>query len=124
MLVEGGPAHRRINRVLAILVGVVIGGGFGLAFVGYSALHAAHDAHEAINEVKASRVVAAETSCVEANERHVTASVGLAALAARTSPKNPTLAQAKARKVVLDAFVNALAPSYDCKARVKQLTRP
>lgn len=35
LLVEGGPVHRRVNFILAALIGVVIGGGAGLT-VAYS----------------------------------------------------------------------------------------
>lgn len=74
--------------------------------------------------IKASRIRAVQVSCREANERHVIAQKGLEALAARTAPRNPTLAQAKQRKAVLNAFVDALAPTYDCQRRVQELATP
>jgi predicted translin family RNA/ssDNA-binding protein len=95
-----------------------------LGWIGVEAFHAAHDGHLAIIEVKQSRRNSVLLSCREANERHKTAQAGLESLAAKTNPKHPTLAQAKARKQVLNEFVEALAPQYDCDKRVRELTRP
>jgi hypothetical protein len=117
ILVAGGPVERRVNHILAAMIGVMIGGGLGIGGTAVIALKATHD-------VKASRVRSAEISCREANERHETAKVGLEALAARTEPRHQTLAEIRARRITLDAFVSALAPSYDCAKRVKRLTKP
>jgi hypothetical protein len=116
VLVAGGPVERRLNHALAAIVGLMIGGGLGIGGTAVVALKAVH-------EVKSSRIRSVEISCREADEHHRTAQVGLEALALRTSPPNPTPAEIKARKITLDAFVNALAPYYDCAQRVKTLTK-
>jgi hypothetical protein len=117
VLVAGGPVERRLNHILAAMIGVMIGGGLGIGGTAVIALKAAHD-------VKASRVRSAEISCGEANERHKTAKVGLEALAARTESQHRTPTELRARRVILDDFVSALAPSYDCAKRVRTLTKP
>lgn len=67
------------------------------------------------------RANAIRTSCHEANDRHATAKIGLEALAAKT-PAQPGQSE-KQREVVVDEFVNALAPMYNCDKRVKELTK-
>jgi hypothetical protein len=124
LLVEGGPVHRRVGRWLAVLTGLVIGIGFGAGAIGIVALTAAKDAHQAVREVKDARAHAIVQVCREANERHDTALAGLTVLAVSSAPKNPTLAEAAQRKQVLLAFVNALAPAYDCALRVREQTKP
>jgi hypothetical protein len=117
LLVAGGPVERRVNHILAAVVGVMIGGGLGIGGTAIIALKAAH-------EVKTSRVRSVQISCREANERHVSAQVGLRSLVAKTARRHQSAAEAKKTREIVDAFVNALAPSYDCAERVKMLTKP
>lgn len=51
ILVEGGPVHRRVNRVLAVMIGLLIGVLPVLGYVGVEAFHAAHDARLAISRL-------------------------------------------------------------------------
>ncbi len=115
LLVAGGPVERRVNRTLAAVIGLMIGGGLSLGGIGVIALTTAQ-------EVKSSRVQAVEAACKEANEHHVAAQAGLEALAVSLSPKHQAPSAAKERTIV--EFTNALAPSYDCATRVRMLTKP
>lgn len=96
------------------------------------ALQGSHEARSAsrlalsaTEEIRSSRSNSILLSCEEQNERHVVARAGLEALAQRTRPKrSPSRAEAKEQARVLELFVEAVAPKYDCAARLRQLTRP
>jgi len=125
ILVEGGPVDVRSKHLVAALVGLVVGLTVAIIVLFTVALHAAHDAHIAIQTVKKSRIEATERTCREANERHATAQTGIEALARRvTSPRAEGLATVRRQREEINAFVNALVPSYDCAVRVRELTRP
>lgn len=124
ILVEGGPFHRHVQRALAAITGVLIGGLLGTGGVALVALNAAHDAHQAAEAVRLGRVEAIRRNCREADERHQTAKRGLEILAARTAPPHPTHAQTVERRATLEAFVESLAPEYNCITRVREQLTP
>jgi|HubBroStandDraft_5_1064220.scaffolds.fasta_scaffold01601_8 hypothetical protein len=124
VLVEGGPVHRRINRVLALIIGGLIGILPVLGWIGVEAYTASHDAHEAIVEVKNSRRNSVLLSCEESNSRHHHALIGLEILVAKQGKPNPTAIEKKTNQAIVIAFVEALAPKYNCALRVRELTKP
>jgi hypothetical protein len=124
VLVEGGPVHRRINRMLALIIGGLIGILPVLGYVGVEAYNASKNAHEAIVEVKSSRRNSVLLSCEESNNRHHHALIGLEILVAKQGKPNPTSLEKKTNKAIVIAFVEALAPKYNCALRVRELTKP
>jgi hypothetical protein len=123
-LVEGGPVDRRTRHILAILVGLMIGVGSVLGWVAVEALHASRNAHFAIEQVKASRIEATRRTCLESNEHHATAKLGIEALARKITPEASSPAAALQNREILYEFVEAIAPHYDCAVRVRELTAP
>jgi hypothetical protein len=124
ILVEGGPVDVRSKRLIAAILGFVLGYGLIVGILVVVALNASQDAHEAIRSVKASRVEAIRLTCREDNEHHKNAKRGLAVLVVQTETHKPTHAQIKRQEFLLGEFVQAFAPSYNCKLRVKELTKP
>lgn len=124
VLIEGGPVHRRINRMLALIIGGLIGILPVLGWIGVEAYYASHDAHEAIVEVKNSRRNSVLLSCEESNNRHHHALIGLEILVSKQGKPNPTAIEKKTNQAIVIAFVEALAPKYDCALRVRELTKP
>jgi hypothetical protein len=123
ILVEGGPVDVRTKHILAALLGLLIGAAIAIGGLAVTALKASHDAHLAIQAVKNSRREATLRTCEEDNEHHRIALVGVERLALKiTAGRTP--AEVRAAKQTLDEFAEALAPSYDCAARVRLLTKP
>jgi hypothetical protein len=78
--------------------------------------------HERISEIQRSRVLSAESSCEQQNERHERLYAQIEATAAVqrvTEPAKYRATVAKARE--LEALVNAIQPSEDCAARARLL---
>jgi hypothetical protein len=120
----------------AVLALVLIVVGLGAAAIiqhGADIRRISHD-ELALRSARGQSIVLA---CEETNERHGLVKVGIEHLALRTSPRNPTLRQAKARRVVLEEFVQAIAPAYlaghgslkqreaqGCAERLARLSQP
>jgi len=137
ILVEGGPVHRRVNRLLAAIIGLIMGGGLGLGGVAFVALKATH-------EIAGSRVAAAKISCRDANRRHHEAGPQLVSLLARGAPIRDRAVRAGQEEAIrylaggtpprtalgrleaeeIKGFVQIIAPAYNCRRRVAELTRP
>lgn len=124
ILVEGGPVDIRSKRVLAAFVGLMIGAGSVLGWVAFEAFHASSDIHTAIEQVKRSRLEAAMRTCTESDKHHATAKAGIELLLRQTTPHNHALKEGAQQHYLLEEFVTAIAPYYDCKVRVKELMRP
>lgn len=123
ILIEGGPFWTRTNRLIAVALGAVVGLLVAVVVLFVVAVDAAQDAHRAVHAVQAGRVEAVRQTCEEANMRHVVARAGIERLVQETTPRNRVLAQAAREHVLLEAFVQALVPAYDCEQRVRELTR-
>jgi hypothetical protein len=89
----------------------------------HEAKQAAEDSSTAISEVKQSRKDTIINTCNEANERHITAEQGVLALVTQQHRATHTPAKAGETKL-LDAFVQALVPHYNCARRVAEQTKP
>lgn len=123
ILVEGGPVDLRLKHLVAVLAGLIVGLLVALIVLFTIAITASRDAHRATLAVRQSRIDATRRTCQEANEHHQTAKVGIEALALKTTPpRNSTVKEAAAQHMLLEAFVAALAPSYNCSVRVAELT--
>lgn len=103
VLVEGGPVERRINRKIAVLVGLLIGIAPVLGWVGVRAFNAA-------GEIQDSR----RQACVKANERHAQAGVFVDELVAKNPQKPKTKPEADLQSEQAKLFLEAIAPHYDC----------
>lgn len=77
----------------------------------------------ATSEIKDSRRKSIIVSCEESNMHHAQAKGLLAALAAKTATKKRTSAELARQHELLEVLVEAIAPKYDCAARVKKLTK-
>jgi hypothetical protein len=119
ILVEGGPVDLRLKRLTAVLVGLIVGLLIALIVLFTISIKASRSAHEAMLAVRQSRINATYRTCREANERHLTAKIGIEAIVRKTAPHK----QSPKQHVLLEMFVTALAPSYNCPQRVAELAR-
>jgi hypothetical protein len=119
VLFEGGPNDVRTKRLAAGLWGFATGVTIALVLIFSLVLHAVHSTHTLIRDIEVSRLEAVRRTCEEANDRHATAKKGIELLA-RTSGHANTPAEHR----LLETFVEALDPRYDCAQRVRGLTGP
>lgn len=77
-----------------------------------------------INEIKSSRKKSILISCREGDEHNRQARLGLEALVAKRSNKHFDKQEESTNKIVINEFVNAIAPYYNCSVRVRELTEP
>lgn len=89
-----------------------------------SAKHSSRLALVVVKEIKKSRENSILLACEEANQHHKTAAEDIAALVAKSPhPSHPlSRAEAHAQREQVALFINAIAPKYDCAARLRQLT--
>lgn len=77
----------------------------------------------ATNEIKASRRSSIIISCNESNMHHDQAKELLGALVAKSTTKKLTPAETTRQHELLEILVEAIAPKYNCAARLKKLTK-
>lgn len=75
-------------------------------------------------EIVASRHKGVLISCRESNERHMQAKLGIEVLAKRSAPAPHTRLERLTQEQLIDGFVNALVPSYNCAERVAKFAKP
>lgn len=77
----------------------------------------------ATSEIKDSRRKSILISCRESNAHHAEAKVLLSGLVAKSTTKKFSPAEAIKQHELLEILVDAIAPKYDCAARLKKLTK-
>jgi hypothetical protein len=110
--------HHRERLALAIVLGGLVG-----AIIALSVWVLVENG-DRISEVQQSRVSSSMRSCREGNERHAQAVIGLERLIARNPAGQLTRARVLAQRQALDEFAEVIAPTYNCKRRVAEQTRP
>jgi hypothetical protein len=128
----GALAHRNhalISRALrrggAILVLLVIAQiVLGLVSINLSAengarvgevRHLTNANRNAVMQIQTDRKQSIEERCTAEDKRHDEAKQGIEVIARTSKPARLTRPQAQAQQVLIDQFVNALAPHPDCK---------
>lgn len=78
------------------------------------------------DQIKEARVVSIRTDCAEKNTRHYEVRNGLKIFIAALpkSPKPAPYVERKAGEHLFNLLVIAIAPRYDCPARIKAFTTP
>src|SRR5438105_2700194 len=130
ILVEGGPVHRRVNRVLAGLIGLGIGFGSGRGCLvaertspAHEARNASLQAQTATAEVQRSRYASLLTICEEGNARNRATVREYDRRIARAEPRlsKARRAQLQAQRQFTVGLIDALSPVRNCPAYARKI---
>jgi hypothetical protein len=110
--------HHRERLALAIVLGGLVG-----AIIALSVWVLVENG-DRISEVQQSRVSSSMRSCREGNERHTQAVIGLERLIARHPSGQLTRTKRLDESQALGELAEVIAPTFECKARVAEQTKP